>query len=194
MFSAYYCRSEEMKTKAAIFDFDGTLFNLNVDWKSLKKEIQKIAGLRDMSSGFFESIVSLDNESMQKRLYELITEREIEGIDEGQVMQGMEKLLQHLDKKNIRTGIISRNSRKAIEKAINNFSLGTHEFIIGREDVKNLKPHPEAMSKALTYLNMVPKDIIYIGDSEMIDGTFSRVSGVKFFDISKGWDDVWKFF
>lgn len=183
-----------MKTKAAIFDFDGTLFNLNVDWKSLKKEIQKIAGLRDMSSGFFESIVSLDNESMQKRLYELITEREIEGIDEGQVMQGMEKLLQHLDKKNIRTGIISRNSRKAIEKAINNFSLGTHEFIIGREDVKNLKPHPEAMSKALTYLNMVPKDIIYIGDSEMIDGTFSRVSGVKFFDISKGWDDVWKFF
>ncbi len=46
-------------------------------------------------------------------------------------------------------------------------------------DVKNPKPHPESMEKILAAFDVLPENVLYIGDSR-VDETLAKATGVHF--------------
>jgi len=62
-------------------------------------------------------------------------------------------------------GILSNIDRFSIESNIERFGLQKYfEFIISGEDVKNIKPHPEGLEKAIADFDVDPASILYVDD------------------------------
>ena len=63
------------------------------------------------------------------------------------------------------------------------------DVIIGGEDVKQHKPHPEGLLKALENLNVEAINALYIGDHP-IDAQAARGAGVAFVGAVTGLTDA----
>ncbi|MCX7919537.1 MAG: HAD family hydrolase [bacterium] len=93
---------------------------------------------------------------------------------------GFSEFLQQAKQKNITLGIFTGKGRKTC--LINLHELGYQEYfdyIYTGDDVKNRKPHPEALLKIIADANVDPELAIYIGDS-VADITCARAAGIKF--------------
>jgi phosphoglycolate phosphatase-like HAD superfamily hydrolase len=86
-------------------------------------------------------------------------------------------------------GIISNKPTANIVREMKQFGWeGTFDVIVGSDSVSKGKPHTEALSKALEDYakkdNLVPKQIVYIGDSTT-DAQFAKNCGVRFIGIDE---------
>lgn len=83
-------------------------------------------------------------------------------------------------------GMASTKQRRRLLQIIDKFDMG-HFFdvIVGGDDVKNPKPHPEALIKAVSSLGAAKKDVLYIGDS-IIDARTAERAGIDFFAVTTG--------
>ena len=69
--------------------------------------------------------------------------------------------------KGLRLALVSTSRRKFIEILLSKLNIkDMFEIVISREDVKKLKPDPEAYNKALSILNISCDNCIAIEDSE----------------------------
>ena len=59
------------------------------------------------------------------------------------------------------------------------------DFIIGGEDVENLKPDPEGLIKVLSNLGVFSAEAIYVGDS-LIDAKTAKEANVPFVAVLSG--------
>ncbi|MFA6391283.1 MAG: HAD-IA family hydrolase [Patescibacteria group bacterium] len=74
-----------------------------------------------------------------------------------------------LSQKGIKMGILSSVDKYGINSGLNKFNLQEYfSFIISGQDVEHPKPHPEGLKKALSFLNIEPKNIVYIDDMSTI--------------------------
>jgi HAD superfamily hydrolase (TIGR01549 family) len=63
---------------------------------------------------------------------------------------------------------IATNRTDTMEQLLAEFDLdGYFDLIVTSSDVKQPKPHPEALLKILDYFNLSPHQVIYIGDSQV---------------------------
>lgn len=110
-----------------------------------------------------------------------------------QVMTDMTELLPdsipvltHLKDKGFTTGIVTTKYHYRIDDILAKFGIGhLVDIIVGGDDVKNNKPHPEALLTAMDRLQAAAGDILYIGDS-VIDAETARGAGVDFVAVTTG--------
>ena len=57
--------------------------------------------------------------------------------------------------------------------------------IIGGEDVKEHKPHPEGLFEAMARLECSPESVVYVGDSE-VDAELAQRAGVPLVIVLSG--------
>ena len=170
-----------MQYKAVIFDFDRTLFRLEVDWVELKKTVFSRLDKQPVTNkSFLTEIKEAASGRLRRSLYQTVLKKEIQGIENGYPIKGAREYLSGLLKNGFSLGIISRNSRQAVLKGIIKGSFPGIP-VIGREDVDNLKPHPEGMEKMAKILNLRNNQCLYIGDDKNVDGQFCRNAGVYFY-------------
>ena len=77
-----------------------------------------------------------------------------------------DQLLEHLSARGILIGLVSLKPRRAGIKELE--STGLSKFFrdtVWGDDVKNVKPHPEGLLRALDELNANPQSSLVIGDS-----------------------------
>ena len=75
-------------------------------------------------------------------------------------------VLHELKKQGAKIGIISTKYRYRIQEVVNkHFPKDFFDIIIGGEDVKQAKPHPMGIQKALKRLHRNCRETLYIGDS-----------------------------
>ena len=75
--------------------------------------------------------------------------------------------------------IVTSSWRSAVEPILNKHPLKEYiDFIIGWEDVTNLKPHSEPVLKALKKYKATPKESIIVGDSSK-DIIAGKKAGIK---------------
>jgi phosphoglycolate phosphatase len=165
--------------KAIVFDFDGTLARLNIDFSAMRSSIRSlmtdykipIAGKTDLhilemidASGLYlKEFRPTDAAVFQSKAHELVTGMEIEAADQGALFDGTRKLLAELAARSIRTGVVTRNCRTAVLKVFPDIALHCQAFL-AREDTPHVKPHPEHLRSALRTLGVVPADAIMVGD------------------------------
>lgn len=94
---------------------------------------------------------------------------------------GAEELMCLMNKKNILFAIITNKHRYATDYALDLVGINDlNIYCVCADEVKNLKPHPEGIFKAMEHFGVINKhDVIYIGDS-MYDYLTARNAGVDF--------------
>ena len=81
------------------------------------------------------------------------------------VYPGVSAMLAGLRERGLRLGIVTGKSRRAWEITSREVDLGPFDVVITDEDVREAKPSPEGLRRALQALSAGPDEAIYVGDS-----------------------------
>lgn len=144
--------------RAIIFDFDGTLFHLDVDWKNLNQILDIQFGpdtLTDMSG--------LTPEQYDQAL-DSILKAELAGVDNGEPAQGALETL-NIVAREYELAVTSRNTREAVMAGLNKIGLSKPPVVVAKQDVTKLKPHPESLELTLTKLSVKAEQAVLVGDT-----------------------------
>jgi phosphoglycolate phosphatase len=112
--------------KAVVFDFDGTLARLNIDFSVIRSSIRKlmtdfqipggeitdlhILEMIDADGVYLNELRPADAAVFRSRAHEVVTRMEIEAVDEGALLDGTRKLLAELASRSIRTGVVTNTA------------------------------------------------------------------------------------
>lgn len=88
--------------------------------------------------------------------------------------------------KGLRTALVSNLGGKTLTAALSKFSMTDHfDIVLSRNDVKNLKPSPEGLNRALAKLGVSKDACIFVGDS-LDDVNAARNAGIRVIIITAG--------
>lgn len=165
--------------KTIIFDFDGTLAKLNIDFQQMRETILELILSFDIAQDELHSdfvlemidsaevIINQRSALKAKKFINaanaIIENIEIQAAHEGELFEGTKKLLQSMKTQEISCGIISRNCAQAV-KIVFPDVLSYCPVVVCRDDVKKVKPHPEHINTALNKLGCSPENTLMVGD------------------------------
>lgn len=167
--------------QAVVFDFDGTLAHLTIDFDLLRRKIlalieafvcdeeysapripvlELIEAAGDEIEKFEDTDTALEFKS---RCRLVVNATELDAARDGGLFSFTCDLLTELRSKNIKTAIITRNSTAAVRKVFPEIDKYCDIFI-AREDAKSVKPHGGHMLQALEALGVAAEQALMVGD------------------------------
>lgn len=160
--------------KLVIFDFDGTIVRLKVDWESLKKELatyfQRIHNFESVFTSLYQEIDRVNDLFGRKAREEalaIIEKYELAGIENLEFIPQAVKLIESLKDKGMKLAIFSSNTRKVVETILEKIDkLDSFESIVTIEDISKNKPDPEGLLKILRACKVSEGRALYIGDKQ----------------------------
>ncbi len=179
-------------SEAILFDLDGTLFDLNVNWGQIKEHFkvytkQKFNACLP-SNRFYANFKFIErNYGLDELIYymeylkaqEIDTAKKLIPTPRWLANTGIHQI-KNLIPKNTIFGIISSNFHDTVKIIIRNHKMeNLFSIILGRDDVENAKPSPEGISKVVNRFKLHPNQVLYIGDV-MSDKTAALEAGVHF--------------
>lgn len=194
------------KLSAILFDLDGTLINSEEKFfesfrqiieskydyiisfeeyenNELKQNANLISTLKN--KGIIEKNMSQD--LIMKEVYAEYEKKFMELLDENEVSLNFE-LLKQLKRKGLRLALVSTSRKKFIELLLKKLGIeNLFEIIISRDDVKKLKPAPDAYLMALNLLNISSDSCIAFEDSErgIIASKNANIKTIQVNDFAK---------
>lgn len=94
--------------------------------------------------------------------------------------------LTQLKSQGARIGIISTKHRYRILGFLKDYlPEDFFDIVVGGEDVQHPKPNPEGLLLAITRLNILPEQTLYIGDST-VDAETAQAAGIAFVGVTNG--------
>jgi len=186
--------------KAIIFDFDGTLALLNIDFSSMRERVFDLvrqAGIREsrIQEKYLLEIIDevyeilrkekpSDAERFYQESHQVLHEIEMKAAGEGRLIPGTETTLNNLRDKGIRIGIVTRNCEAAVRKVFPEIEHYCDAFI-SRDSVENVKPHPGHLNTALEALRVSGEEAVMVGD-HTIDIQAGKRVGMKTIGVLTG--------
>ena len=150
--------------RCTVWDFDGTIVRMRVDWLGLKQELQEIGSMpknqEQSINSVFKSLISLNKKREAMRCisqYESVATYEPVTPTLKFIRSRSSEYLMH---------IFSDNLHATIEKILDQESvLVNFNHIIGKDDVGEWKPHPEGLLTIMNKESCTRKEMIFVGDS-----------------------------
>lgn len=141
-----------------IFDFDGTLHDLDMDWTEARRSL----GIEGTDESMGDAIERLKHEGNNESLNRL-TALETAALEQSRLDDEVVRMIRQL-KGRYAVAIFSRNSSAAIRHflAANGVEV---DAIVGREDVDRLKPSPEGLQKLMSQFNTDAHGTVLVGDT-----------------------------
>jgi phosphoglycolate phosphatase len=162
-----------------IFDFDGTLAKLNIDFKLMRDAVLKLISSYGIARNYLQTdfvleMINTSKEILSKsspqkaeiftnKAIKMIEAVEIEAAINGELFPQTKELFTRLKLSGVSTGVITRNCDKAIKTVFPDI-LSYCDVVVCRDMVKNVKPHSEHLNKALQMLGSTAKTTLMIGD------------------------------
>lgn len=204
-----------MKTKvikAIVWDLDGTLIHFKIDFIRARREAIKILkkygvpkNILTVKSSILENVSKSREYFQSNSTYEAQKITQIINEVDGKIIQveyeaalqashvdGIEEVLEFAEGKNLKQAIFTFNTHRNAEISLQKVNLMKYfELIVGRDNVENMKPHPDHLLLICKKLDVKPSEIIVIGDSSrdieaaLNVGAKSIAIKNKLFDLSK---------
>ncbi|MCJ7648572.1 MAG: HAD family hydrolase [Candidatus Lokiarchaeota archaeon] len=174
-----------MPIKAIIWDLDGTLIHFKIN--SIKARRKAIKVLTD--NGIPKKKLSitspiLDNIRISKILFDkngisenrieeilklvnnAVIEVEYEAALNASLIEGIEEVLDFAKKKNLKQAIFTYNTHDNAVISLKTVGITDYfDVIAGRDDIINLKPHPDHLNYICRHLNVDCDEILVVGDT-----------------------------
>ena len=151
------------RIEAVLFDFDGTLTEPGaLDWTAVREALGCPA-----DSFTLEYIQGLPEGGPREAALTTLARVETEGAARSRPAAGAEALVRRLRDAGLPLGIVSRNGRTAIDRALQNFERlrpGDFAVIITRDDPLPPKPAPDTILAAAARLGVAPESVLFVGD------------------------------
>lgn len=149
--------------KAVLFDFDGTLTHPGaIDFAGIRNDIGCPEGVP-----ILEFIDELPFQADRESALAEVDRHEIAAAAMSVPNAGAEVLIRDLKHLDLKIGVITRNSRAAIEKALENFEATAADdfhLVISRDDPFTPKPEPDSILAAAHKLAVLPETVMVVGD------------------------------
>ena len=179
--------------QAVIFDFDGVLAKIHVDWPSLKNELRELItneiGACEELTPFdlqLNTILKPTSARLIKKVNQIIESYEIKECGRHVIFPEMLSVAEKLAKSGLPLFICSSNTRKVIENILQ--KTGTYACfrqIVSREDILQRKPDPEGLLKIISENKLNPKEVLFIGDRD-VDRQAGSSAGIETKIIASG--------
>ncbi len=156
-------KNRRYRIGAVLFDFDGTLTRPGaLDFKTMRQAIGCPAGMP-----MLEFIQSISDRARRRTARRRLEAFEIEGSKASQANPGASALIARLKAQGMPMGIVTRNSRASVLRAMENFErihVDDFDLILTRDDPLPLKPSGAGIVWAAGRLKQDVDEILMVGD------------------------------
>ena len=175
----------EKPIKAIIWDLDGTLIDFKIN--SVKARRKAIKVLRDnevpkdnlsiekpilenvkISRAIFKEL-GFSSEKIKgiiKKVNNAVIQVEHEAAIKATLTQGIDQVLEFAKKKGLKQAVFTYNTHNNARISLETADIFHYfEVIVGRDDIKNLKPHPDHLKHICEKIDVKPDQIVVIGDT-----------------------------
>ncbi len=166
--------------EAVIFDFDGTLARLNIDFTAMRRGVERFLADYEINQESLQGLLILEmideavrliseKDPLEAQLFyhkahELVVEHEVRAAEKGKILSGVIEVLKLLREKAVKVGFITRNCDRAVKIVFPHIERFCDTFI-PRDDVTHVKPHPDHATLALRKMAVFgTKDCLMVGD------------------------------
>jgi len=162
---------------AYIFDLDGTLFTIPVDWPRVREEVGRIAGAPLGDAPLFlkiEQLVSI-RPSIKETLFDVLDQHELNAAMEAHPMNGALELLSRLSKE-AKLGLVTMQGTAVCDKVLGRYHMGElFDALVTREDSLD---RPVQLRIAASAIGLPPRDTLFTADrpNDVICGRKAGVS------------------
>lgn len=165
--------------KAVVYDLDGTLVELAVDWAAVATDVIAVYeehGIAAAGEGLWTLLENADSHGIHDAVEETISRHEREGARNSRRC----KHAAELTEQTVPVGVCSLNCEASCRIALETHDLAASvTTVIGRDSVPTHKPNPEPLLAAVEQLGVAPADALFVGDSPRDKETAER-AGVAF--------------
>ena len=149
--------------KAVLFDFDGTLSRPGtLDFRVIKEELGC-----PVEKPVLEFIGEMPDAADRRWSMEKLHAFERVGAEQSTPNPGAEDCVHWIRRQGLLVGIITRNSRSAVRRSLENFarlSEADFDVVVTRDDPAAPKPSPEGIRYAAERLGVKPAEAAVVGD------------------------------
>jgi len=188
------------EVNAVIFDFDGTLAILNIDFSLMRERIFDLIKryrvreeairekyLLEIIDETYQILWNKDSsgaEDFYKKSHRILHKIEMQAAEKGSLIPGAKRALESLRGKGVKIGIVTRNCEEAVRKVfpdINDFC----DVFVSRNSVKKVKPHPDHLIYVMESLKTSGRESVMVGD-HIIDIQAGKRVGMKTIGVLTG--------
>ena len=169
---------------AVVYDLDGTLVRLPVDWSAAHRDAlaaAREAGVTTAGESLWELLDRAEREGFAPVVEAVVADHERRAAREAELLDVAAEL-----PRSVPVGVCSLNAEAACRLALHRHGLDTHvDVIVGRDSVEESKPHPEPLLAAVRGLSATPDRTLFVGDSDR-DALAAERAGVEFRPVGAG--------
>jgi phosphoglycolate phosphatase len=165
-----------------LFDFDGTLAILNLDFAEMRSQLLALTLSHGLPADALHELYMLEMiayatawlhrdspaaaTAYHRKAEQLLQAIETEAAQRSGLLPGVEELLHTLQQRDIAVGIVTRNCNAAVRILFPRIDAYCQAFL-ARDHVTQVKPHPAHLQAALARLGSVPARTLMVGDGTM---------------------------
>ncbi|MFC4357561.1 HAD family hydrolase [Halobium salinum] len=150
---------------AVVFDLDGTLVELLVDWDATATEAEAALAEQGVDAAGVDLWTMLDladKHDVRPTIEDILSTRECDGAEVSERLP----LADTVADLSVPVGVCSLNCERACRVALDVHDLDADvDAVVGRDSVATRKPHPEPLLATLRGLNATPESAVFVGDS-----------------------------
>jgi 2-phosphoglycolate phosphatase len=188
-------------SKAILFDFDGTLADTAADLSRALNHLRVARGLPGLplenlrphassgARGLLEAGLGIlpDHPEYQALRESFLRHYAAEICIDTKLFPGMEVLLEAIEKRGLRWGIVTNKSTHLTRLIVKALKLDSRAAcVVCGDTTPHLKPHPASLLHAAKELALDPADCIYLGD-DLRDIQAARSAGMRSVAVEWGY-------
>ena len=198
-----------MRSKAILFDLDGTLADTAPDLGAALNHLRVKEGLPPLALSEFRSYASSGARGLLKVGFGLLPEDsryesmrnafldfyETHICVESRLFAGMAELLGAIEQRGLRWGVVTNKSKRFTPRLLAALEVDKRAAcIVCGDSTPHLKPHPASLQLAARELTLDPTECVYVGDDQR-DMQAANAAGMRSVAAAWGYGDAlesWK--